>query len=154
MKALLPRILLWLVLFISPLTLYAQNDEQISRWVKQILLNTLSVDYTYKASDDSELRKNYTENAWDALTNFLGNYLDVIRVNQLTLHPTFITEPYVVEQGKALGVYYWRVNEVVSIPELNLTIAFSLIVIEANPQADGGGRLLIQSMDMIKKENS
>ncbi|WP_454786122.1 hypothetical protein [Legionella sp. WA2024007413] len=154
MEALLPRILLWLILFISPLTLYAQNKEEISQWVKQILLNTLSLDYTYKASDDSELRKNYTANAWDALSNFLGNYLDVIRENQLTLHPIFITEPYVVEQGMALGVHFWRVNEVVSIPELKVTISFSLIVIEANPQPDGGGRLLIQSMDMIKKDNS
>ncbi|QMT61351.1 DotI/IcmL/TraM family protein [Legionella sp. PC997] len=153
MEALLPRILLWLILFISPLTLYAQNKEAISQWVKQILLNTLSLDYTYQASNDSELRKNYTANAWDALSNFLGNYLDVIRENQLTLHPIFITEPYVVEQGMALGVHFWRVNEVVSIPELKVTISFSLIVIEANPQPDGGGRLLIQSMDMIKKDN-
>ncbi|PWY56900.1 hypothetical protein DGG96_04045 [Legionella qingyii] len=154
MNALLPRILLWLVLVISPFTLYAQNDAEICQWAKQILLNTLSVDYNYQASDDAELRKNYTANAWDALTNFLGNYLDVIRENHLTLHPKVIAEPYVAEKGFALGVHFWRINEVFSIPELNLTIAFSLIVIEANPQPSGSGRLLIQSIDMIKKENS
>ncbi|WP_392538055.1 hypothetical protein [Legionella sp. 227] len=156
MNTLLQRILLWLLLFISPYALYAQNDytqndAEVCQWVKKILLSTLSVDYNYDSSNDTELHKNYTGNAWNALTDFLGNYLEVIKNQQLTLHPTLITEPYIAEKGIALNIHYWRVNEVVSIPELNLTIAFSLIVIEANPLPHG--HLLIQSMDMVKKEN-
>jgi len=113
----------------------------------------LSIDYNYKADDDSELRKNYTKDGWNALSDFLGNYINVVREQQLTLHPVFTIEPFVTAKGIALKeIHYWRVNEVVSIPELKLTIAFSLLVIEANPTPNG--HFLIQSMDMIKKDNS
>lgn len=151
MKSLLQRTLLWLLLFISPLTLYAQNDAEVLQWVKQILLETFSVDYTYKPSDDDQLRKNYTENAWSALIVFLGNYLPIIREERLTVHPVFITEPFIDEKGTFSGVRSWRVNEVMSFPELNIIVAFSLLVIETNAP---NGNYLIQSMDMVKKENS
>ncbi|HHT0593700.1 TPA: DotI/IcmL family type IV secretion protein [Legionella anisa] len=152
MKSFLQRILLWVVFSISPFTLYAQSDNQICQWVKETLLATFSLDYTYKPSDDEELHKNYTENAWNALTEFLGNYLPIIQEKRLTLHPVFIKEPFITEKGTFSGVRSWRVNEVISIPELNIIIAFSVLVIEANPLSNG--RYLIQSMDMVKKENS
>ncbi|KTD74548.1 DotI/IcmL/TraM family protein [Legionella tucsonensis] len=152
MKPFLQRILLWFVFFISPFTLYAQSDNQICQWVKGTLLDTFSLDYTYKPSDGEELRKSYTENAWDALTEFLGNYLPIIREKRLTLHPVFIKEPFIAEKGIFSGVHFWRVNEVLSIPELNIIIAFSVLVIETSPLSNG--RYLIQSMDMVKKESS
>ncbi|HHF0524109.1 TPA: DotI/IcmL family type IV secretion protein [Legionella anisa] len=141
-----------MVFSISPFTLYAQSDNQICQWVKETLLATFSLDYTYKPSDDEELHKSYTENAWNALTEFLGNYLPIIQEKRLTLHPVFIKEPFITEKGTFSGVRSWRVNEVISIPELNIIIAFSVLVIEANPLSNG--RYLIQSMDMVKKENS
>ncbi|AWN75434.1 DotI/IcmL family type IV secretion protein [Legionella anisa] len=152
MRSFLQRILLWVVFSISPFTLYAQSDNQICQWVKETLLATFSLDYTYKPSDDEELHKSYTENAWNALTEFLGNYLPIIQEKRLTLHPVFIKEPFITEKGTFSGVRSWRVNEVISIPELNIIIAFSVLVIEANPLSNG--RYLIQSMDMVKKENS
>ncbi|MBN9228847.1 MULTISPECIES: hypothetical protein [Legionella] len=153
MKSLCQKTLIWFILFLCPLSLYAQDDAEVCQWVKKILLNTLSIDYNYKADDDSELRKNYTKDGWNALSDFLGNYINVVREQQLTLHPVFTIEPFVTAKGIALKeIHYWRVNEVVSIPELKLTIAFSLLVIEANPTPNG--HFLIQSMDMIKKDNS
>lgn len=153
MNALLPRTLAWLVLFISPFTLYAQNDAEVCQWVNQTLLRTFSLDYTYDPSnEDIEVRNSYTMNAWNALTDFLGNYIPVIQEKRLTLHPVFITEPFIAEQGVYSGIHYWRTNEVISIPELNLIIAFSLIVLETNPSSNG--HYLIQSIDMVKKENS
>jgi hypothetical protein len=157
MNPLLQRTLFLLVLIFCPLTLYAHdNAEEVCQWVKPILLDTLSVDYQFKADDDTELRKNYTDTAWSALTMFLGSYLKIIKQQHLTLHPVFVEEPYVVrsevlKSGLLSGVRYWRVNTTIKIPELHFTIAFSLMIIGINPSSYG--HFAIQSMDMVKQDN-
>ncbi|KTC90817.1 hypothetical protein OQJ18_15105 [Fluoribacter dumoffii] len=152
MKPLWQGTLLWFMLLISPLTLYAQDETDVCQWVKQILTTTLSVDYTYEPANAAELKKNYSLNAWNALSSFLGSYVEVIKEQHLTLHPKFIKDPEISEQGIVSGITYWRVDEVVSLPELNLTIAFSLLIIKTNPSPYG--HFLIQSINMLKKENS
>lgn len=157
MNPLLQRTLFIFVLLLSPFTLYADDDAQeVCQWVKPILLDTLAVDYNIKASDDLELRKNYTDTAWSALTMFLGNYLKIIKEQHLMLHPVYVEEPYVarsgvLKSGLMSGIHYWRVNTTIKIPELRLTIAFSLMIIGINPSSYG--HFSIQSMDMVKQEN-
>ncbi len=151
MKYLFHKTVLVIVLFISPFTLNAQTDDEVCQWVKQILTSTLSVDYNFQPSDEDEIRTNFTANAWNALTQFLGGYIKTIKTEQLTLHPTVIKEPFIAESGTVSGIRYWRVNEVISIPELNLMIAFSLIV--EHTSGFKNNQFLIQSMDMVKKEN-
>ncbi|MGL5742562.1 MAG: DotI/IcmL/TraM family protein [Legionella sp.] len=151
MRFILQRTLFLILLSVIPLSIYAQDDAEVSQWVKQTLANTLTMDYHYKPSDDNELRTYYTANGWAALAQFLGSYVPIIKERQLSLHPQFIKDPFVVEKGTISGTRFWRVETVVSITELHLMIAFSLIVLETNSPKNGN--LMIQSMDMVKKEN-
>ena len=151
MKSFLQKILFLSVLFAFSFTLYAQNNAEVCQWTKQTLLNTLSIDYTYQKGDDDQIRKSYTDNAWDAISGFLGGYVDTVKEQHLTTHPIFIQEPSVVASGVDSGIYYWRVNEEVLIPELHLIIAFSMLVIKTNSSTSGG--YVIQSLNMVKRES-
>lgn len=147
MKSLLQKTLLYLVLATSSLNLYAQTDAEVCQWVKQIILNTLSIDYNYKFKDHVAFRKNYSDNAWNAIFVFLGGYVKIVRAQHLTLNPKFATDPFVESEGVSNGVHYWRVDSVVLVPELNEMVAFSMIVTKPFD------RFIIQSVDMVKKDN-
>ncbi|KTC84292.1 DotI/IcmL/TraM family protein [Legionella cincinnatiensis] len=147
MKSLLQKTLLFVVLVTSSLNLYAQTDAEVTQWVKKIILDTLSVDYNYKSREHSVFRKNYSDNAWNALVVFLGGYLKVVREQHLTLHPKFAKEPFIESEGVSNGVQYWRVDSVVLVSEVNEMVAFSMIVTKPFD------RFIIQSVDMVKKDN-
>ncbi|KTD15141.1 Macrophage killing protein with similarity to conjugation protein [Legionella gratiana] len=147
MKSLLQKTLLFVVLFTSSLSVSAQTDAEVCQWVKQIILDTLSIDYNYKTRDRTEFRKNYSDNAWSALVAFLGGYVKVVKEQRLTLHPKFAKEPFIENQWVANGVQYWRVDSVVLVSELNEMVAFSMVVTKPFD------RFVIQSVDMLKKDN-
>ncbi|KTD63033.1 Macrophage killing protein with similarity to conjugation protein [Legionella santicrucis] len=147
MKSLLQKILLFVVLFTSSLNLYAQTDTEVTQWVKQIILDTLSIDYNYKVREHLAFRKNYSDNAWNALAVFLGGYVKIVREQHLTLHPKFAKEPFVESEGVSNGVKYWRVDSVVLVAEVNEMVAFSMVVTKPFD------RFIIQSVDMVKKDN-
>ena len=64
--------------------------------------------------------------------------------------------PIITDTGKTQANHlfpamsYWRIYQAVYVPELKLRIAFSMLVVEANTEQH---KFVIQSMDMIKKEN-
>lgn len=147
MKSLLQKNLIFALLFSYSLTLHAETEAQVCQWVKQIIIETLSVDYNYKSREHTAFRKNYSNNAWSALVAFLGGYIKVVRAQQLTLHPKFVKEPFIESEGISNGVQYWRVDSVVLVSELNELVAFSMIVTKPYD------RFIIQSVDMVKKDN-
>lgn len=147
MKSLLQKTLLYLILVTSSFNLYAQTDAEVCQWVKQIILNTLSIDYNYRFKDHTAFRKNYSDNAWNAIVAFLGGYVKIVKQQNLTLHPKFAKEPFVESEGVSNGARYWRVDSVVLVPELNEMVAFSMIVTKPFD------RFIIQSVDMVKKDN-
>lgn len=130
---------------------HAVSNVAVTQWTQKTLLNTLTVDSNYSSSNDYEQHsKGFGRNAWNAISGFLGGYIPVIQEHQLSVHPTFLIEPHVVDSGIVNGIHYWRVDEEVALPELNIKVAFSLLIIETGPS--NNGPFLIQSMDMVKQE--
>ncbi|MGC1182434.1 hypothetical protein [Legionella sp.] len=131
--------------------LHAANPQEVTEWTKNTLMTTLSVDFNYNSMDVTKYRQGFTPYAWNALSGFLGVYLQQIHAQQLILHPKFLKTPTIVDSGIASGIQFWRVNEEIVLPEIKVKIAFSLIVIATNPTANGS--YIIQNMSMIKEEN-
>lgn len=143
-------ILLGILLILTP-NLYANPPIAVTAWTKKILMNTLTVDYTYKNKAPGETPEGFTVNAWSAIREFLGGYIQVIRDRKLSIHPVFLVEPQVVDSGVVTGIHFWRVNSKVSLPELNIQVVFSLITIATAPSSNTP--YVIQSISMIKEEN-
>lgn len=131
--------------------IHAQHPISVTTWTQKTLMNALSVNYKYGAEEEERDKVGFMPVAWDALTTFLGGYMKTVQDKQLTIHPQFLIKPTIVDSGTASGIKFWRVNEEVLLPELNVKVAFSLIVIASTPSAAGG--YLIQSMSMEKQEN-
>lgn len=144
-----PLLLSILLLFVT--SMHAANSLKVTAWTKKTLMNTLSIDYKYDSSNAEQRSKGFTPFAWHALSDFLGDYLQTVQSQQLTLHPTFLIAPTIVDAGTASGIKYWRINAEVLLAEINLKVAFSLIVIATNPAANEP--YLIQSISMVKQEN-
>lgn len=138
----LARMLLIGFLVFPPLN-YAANID-VSTWTQKVLLATLTIDYNIKLPDDmAEVRKNYSSNAWEGLQAFLGDKIDIVRKQKPSLHPVPVGPPMIVTSGVNSGIIFWRINQVISVPELNAVIEFSVIVSLADPY-------LIQTVSMIK----
>lgn len=129
---------------------HAVSNVAVTQWTQTVLLNTLTVDSNYSSKDYEQHSRGFSRNAWNAISGFLGGYIPVIQDHKLSVHPTFLIEPHVVDSGIVDGIHYWRVNEEVAFPELNIKVAFSLLIIETQPT--NNGPFLIQSMDMVKQE--
>ncbi|MFI4917947.1 MAG: hypothetical protein ACHP65_00160 [Legionellales bacterium] len=135
------------LLSLSTITLAATNNE-IRTWDKKVLLETLSVSDTLKTGElAKKVSAYYTHNAWHAVVNFLGVHMDAVHQQHLTLHPIFNAEPTIVESGVLLGFNYWRVNQTVSIPELDCIIDFSLLIHTVKSTVSGSP-YIIQSMNI------
>lgn len=147
MKKLVPRF--WLViaaLLFTPVS-HADEDAAVAAWTQQVLMDTLSVDYQTIGTDLKGVKNNYTLDAWEGLGSFLGSYVPMIKNNQLVLHPQALGNAQVVNEGDYSGIQFWRVNQSITIPELNVRIDFSVIVIKAtNPP------YVIQSLNMTKNQ--
>ncbi|WP_051555158.1 hypothetical protein [Legionella fairfieldensis] len=139
-------LLLFFALLFSPFSYSDSDDLQVANWTEQVLLKTLSISYQTTPDDFALLKQNFLNNAWLALSNFLSEELETLRDQQLTLHPAAIEQAQVVNSGYVSGIHFWRVNQTISLPELSLAIAFSVIVIKRN----GTPPYVIQSIDMTK----
>lgn len=123
------------------------QDDEVAAWTQTVLINTLSLDYDSYEADIEANRINYTQNARDALRGFLGNYLSVIEENQLSLHPQALGNAQIINEGYFSGIHFWRVNQAIAIPELNIQIFFSIVVVKVN----GNPPYLVQSVSMVKQ---
>ena len=148
----------WLcVLFTALLVLSPSiraDDSKVAAWAKQVIISTLTVDYRESDKDVDKMQVNYTLNAWDGVSTFLGPYLGRVRREQLSLHPVAENPPTIAYSGKISAenlfpsMPYWRIELPVYIPELNVHITFSVLVIAVNAERP---RYLIQSIDMTKQ---
>jgi hypothetical protein len=81
------------------------------------------------------MRPDYTYNAWNSLGEFFNPYIIAVDNNKLTLNPMAVGQPRIVESGIVensnffAGIHYWKVNQLVSIPELALKIDFTVLVV-------------------------
>jgi len=139
--------LLFLAFFFIPAVNYA-DDAEVIEWTQQTLLNTFSVGHDNIDQQLAAVKNHYTNDAWQAMGSFFSTGVNTIHTQQLVLHPTLITPAHLVDEGDYSGIHYWRINQVMSIPEFNTTISFSVVVIKAtNPP------YLIQSLMMERTAN-
>lgn len=142
-------------LIMSPATLYAQ-DNAVEQWTQKILLSTLSVSYMQTKETLDSVRPYYTMNAWQALDSFLGNYLTIVKAQKLTLHPQLQGPSTLIKSGDVQKrlflsrIHYWQVHQTVSIPELQITVDFTLLVMKPYDKNQG---YKIQSINMVKHTN-
>lgn len=151
MKKLLGFMYLFFWLMLTSSITHA-NQAQVINWLQHTLLQTLSVSYLSTPKDfETFHQQNYTNDAWESITGFLGNYMSIVRANKLTLHPQLNGAAMLLESGVIQnnhffdGISYWRIRQSIVIPELAKQIDFSIVVIQ-EPSAN---HYLIQSMDML-----
>ena len=121
------------------------GDAKVLDWTTQTFLTTLTLDYKNMTDQLNQSKPYYTPSAWAALKSFLGDKAADIQNEQLTLHPKALGSANIVDSGTIADVTYWRINQTISIPELNISMNVTLVVIKAkNPP------FLIQSVNMIK----
>ena len=150
MKSLLrATTLLFTLMTLSSFT-HADSNSGVSEWVQQTLTKTLSVSYDSKLNNFPAVRHNYTHAAWNGMAQFLSDYVGAVRSQKLVLHPIFDGKPVIVKTGEHSGMRFWRINQNVTIPELRVALAFSLLILSRS--ADNKSPYIIQSMSVIKKE--
>lgn len=146
------RLLLGLLLLFS-FTVHAEEvtDSEVADWAKNTLIYALSVDFNYQPTEAEKHSKGFTRNAWNAINIFLGGYMRTIHADKLSIHPQIIEGPTIVDSGTVSGIRFWRVNQVVLLPELNIRVAFSFVILATVPSTSGS--FIVQSMDMVKLES-
>lgn len=149
MKPLLRISLITTLLFFSSFV-YADEKATVGQWVQQTLLDTLSVNYTQQPEDFDQIRANYSFDAWNGIVSFLGGYMDVIHTKQMTLHPAPDGDAKIISSGTYSGIQFWRINQNITLPELNIELSFSVLVLARNSST--GPSYIIQSLDMQKSQ--
>ncbi|MFJ1268885.1 hypothetical protein ACD661_09985 [Legionella lytica] len=142
-------LVLGIIIILAP-NLYAKEPIPVTAWTKKILLNALSVDHKSIDEEPQEYKAGFTINSWDALKVFLGGYAETIREKELSVHPLFLIEPQVVDSGDVSGMRFSRVNTEILLPEINVKVAFSLLVIATTQPSSSP--YIIQSISMVKEE--
>jgi len=128
-------------------TLLASNAMAATQspvaWTKQTLLQTFTLNHESMNAQLKQAESNYTPSAWSDLLSFFGDNPSTIRNYKLNLHPKVTGPGQIISSGDLDGVTYWKIVQPLSIPELNMNVSFSVIVIKA-----GKPPFLIQSVNM------
>ncbi len=130
---------------------YAHADDMttIGDWAQHILMETLSASYKDTPAEIKAVRKNYLPGAWGPMHQFLLNRRVEINEKKLTLHPQPLTSPTVVPNNDCGLSQCWRVNQSFNIPELSLTMHFSLQIVPASLIKGSTSLFLIQSLSIV-----
>lgn len=136
--------LVLIFVLVFPVISYANNDnEKVAKWAQEVLLYTLTIDYTTTPDELAKRRRNFLPVAWNAFRSFIGNRVQVIRDKKLSLHPRPLSSPRVAAEGLFSGIQYWQIDQIIYIPELSLNIYFALLIIKTN-----GPPFVVQSMSV------
>jgi hypothetical protein len=144
------RSLIFGVFLIFTSTLYAVTNAAVTQWTELALMHAFSVDFNYNNQNTAVRQQWFTPTAWQGINSFLRIYLRRIHEEKLTIHPQFLLKPRVVDSGVASGIHFWRVNSEMTLPELKIKIAFSVVVLKTNTPV--GNSFIIQSLNMTKQE--
>lgn len=121
------------------------NNQEVSDWTQTVLTNSLTLNYSQLSDNLQAVKPNYTLTAWQAFNSFLGDKIEDVSTQKLILTPKPLQNAQVVNEGDYSGIHFWRVNQAYSIPQLNVILSFSVVVIKAtNPP------YVIQSLNMTK----
>ena len=142
------RLMLVISLFIASLAQAANipKDSYVTDWSENLLMNTLSVSYLDTDDESAEVQKNYSAAAWEPMSDFFHKEIKMIKEQSITLHPKALTEPTITRVAQCISNQCWRVNQSFQLPELHMSIDFSLLIVNAKPAEDVP--ILVQSVDM------
>lgn len=138
-------LLLAILLLLSSLIQANQNEDVIS-WSEQTLLNTLTASNNQQDKSFGEIKKNYSFDAWSGVVDFLGNRLQTIKAKKMILNPTINGTSQVLNAGITSGIPFWRVQVDISVPELDITLGFTLLVLASYSSSDSP--YVIQSLNI------
>ena len=140
------RLALW-ALICLPLNVYAFTDDEVVKWSSAVLTQTLSASYQDTPEQIAAVRSHYMLAAWGPMLDFFVEKRAYVQKNQLTLHPTPLSDPTLVASGLCHDLPCWRVNQSFSVPELAFNIDFSLLITITGNMSDPA--LIVQSMDFV-----
>lgn len=117
---------------------------QVLLWTENTLLDTLTVSYENLDAQMKTSQSSYSPKAWDALNSFFSDKRNTVMDQKLSLHPKLLNAGQIVDSGTLSSTTYWKIIQAVSIPELNMAVTFSLIVIK-----NKNSPFLIESVNML-----
>ncbi|KTD53845.1 hypothetical protein Lsan_3509 [Legionella santicrucis] len=144
-KLLLPRFMLLISLFASPLV-YAVTNNEVTDWAQKVLMYTMSISYLTTPDEDKEAAKNFSHSAWESVNGFYFNESKIIKHYKLTLHPKPLNYPTLIKEDMCFGAPCWRINQTYNIPELHLNVAFSLLI--TSQKTASKSPFIIKSLNM------
>lgn len=128
---------------------HADNTTMIGNWAQQILVDTLSASYMDTPAEIEAVQKNYLPGAWGPMHQFFLDKRVEINEKKLVLHPQALTTPTVMKNNNCGLSQCWQVNQSFSVPELSLSIDFSLQVVPGSLVKNSTSPFLIQSLSLV-----
>ncbi|KTD07866.1 hypothetical protein [Legionella jamestowniensis] len=139
-----------LLLFFFLSSTYADDTTtKVGNWAQQVLMDTLSASYRDTPADIEEVQKNFLPEAWGPMHLFFLDKRVQINEEKLTLHPQIRTTPAVIESNNCSVSPCWQVKQSFNIPELSLTIDFTLQIVPASVVKKATSPFLIQSLSIV-----
>lgn len=138
--------LLLLSLLFMPAFAYAYTDAYVMNWAQSLLIDTFDTSYLETSSEVYAVQKKYSHAAWVPMNNFFNNELSIIRAHKLVLHPRPIGQAILVNKGNYMGADSWRVKQLLDVPELQMNIDSSALIIQTKDHSVEP--FLVQSIDV------
>jgi len=132
-----------LMVLVFPLWALGSNDKVITDWTSKVLKETLTVSYTQTLEEMNAPSKYYSNNGWNSIANFLGTRIGNVKKYKLITTPIADGSAQIVYSGVYKGLPFWRVNQAWKIPQANVEVWFSVVVMQ-KPD----GNLQIDSVSM------
>ncbi|AHE66905.1 hypothetical protein Loa_01352 [Legionella oakridgensis ATCC 33761 = DSM 21215] len=120
------------IFFMFSCTAYADDTTTIGHWAQHVLVETLSASYKDTPAEIAAVRKNYLPGAWGPMHQFLLDKRVEINKKKLTLHPKPLHPPVVIASNDCGLSPCWKVSQSFNIPEMSLTLDFSLQIVPAS----------------------
>ncbi|MDX1838362.1 hypothetical protein [Legionella taurinensis] len=142
------KLMAFIVLFLLFCAHAKTGPHNVTAWVQQTLMDTLSASYGDTPTDIDKVKRNYYPAAWWPMNHFFRDRLELIKVKKLILHPKPLTAARITASGPCGTSQCWRINQSYQIPELSIIIDFSLLVVPANTMLKSKSPFLIQSLSL------
>lgn len=122
------RVILLLFFYCGTLLAEAQS---VTVWSQKALLSAFSVHYSKNDAQILPLKKTaLSYAAANSISSFYTPYLAKIRDADLSIHPQFLIKPSQIDSGIAANTPFWRLSSELFLPELNLKVALTMIVLQ------------------------
>lgn len=119
-----------LFIILLPFAASADTNADVAAWTQETMQTTLSANYLGHKDELAKVRECFYPAAWESLKVFFQDRLQEIRQGSLVLHPYPMIAPTITQSGKCARFQCWRVEQVFKIPEMNVNVALSMLVVD------------------------